>query len=124
MDKIELMCSPLQMQRVKDRVLKRLSIVLDHGQFINGPEVEAFELDIANYLETKNAIACANGTDALTVALMALELKVGEVVFTPSFTFVATAESIRLIGGIPWFVDVNEENYNISVPDLDLAIKH
>lgn len=123
MNKIELMYSAKQGQILKANVLTRIASIIDHGQFIQGPEVTAFEKQVCEFTNSKHAIGCANGTDALTIALMAVDLKEGEIVFTPSFTYVATAEAISILRGIPYFVDIDPNTYNISVESLETGIK-
>lgn len=123
MDKIELMYSAKQGQKLKAKILDRVSAIIDHGQFIQGPEVKAFEEVASNFTGAKHAIGCANGTDALTIALMAINLREGEVVFSPSFTYVATAEAICILRGIPYFVDIDPVTYNISPESLEAGIK-
>lgn len=102
-------------------IVKRISDVVHHSQFIIGPEVKELEKKLAAYCGAKHAIGCANGTDALTIALMAFDLKADEVVFTPSFTYVATAEAICILRGIPYFVDV-DSTFNISIESLKESI--
>lgn len=95
--------------------------VFDHGKFINGPEVQEFESKLCEYTGAKHAVTCANGTDALTIALLALELKPNDAIFVPSFTYIASVEAISLIGGMPYFIDVGED-YNICPDSLEAAI--
>lgn len=123
MEKINLLYSTAQTQKLKEAIMASWLCVLNHGEFISGPEVKALEQEISSYLNVKNAISCGNGTDALTIALMAIDLKPGEIVFTPSFTFVATAESICLIGGRPYFVDIDPKSYNICIKSLERALE-
>ncbi len=101
------------------------SVVLDvvrSTKYINGPEVQSFAKDLQAYLDVKHVIPCANGTDALQVAMMALNLKPGDEVITTAFTFVATAEVIALLGLKPVFVDVNPETFNIDPACISKAI--
>jgi len=111
-----------QYLKIKDEIDRAISKVLEHGSFIKGPEVKAFETELADYLGIKEVIACANGTDALQLALMALGLKTGDEVITTPFTFVSTVEVIRLLGLKPVFVDVDRETFNISTDELENAI--
>ncbi len=118
---IDLLYSPRQKDILHQSIVKRISDVVHHSQFIIGPEVKELEKKLAAYCGAKHAIGCANGTDALTIALMAFDLKADEVVFTPSFTYVATAEAICILRGIPYFVDV-DSTFNISIESLEESI--
>jgi dTDP-4-amino-4,6-dideoxygalactose transaminase len=86
--------------------------------YINGPEVKKFQKSLENYLGVKHVVPCANGTDALQIALMALDLKPGDEVICPAFTYVATAEVIGLLGLVPVMVDVDRESFNLTVEQL------
>lgn len=97
--------------------------VLEHGQYIMGPEVKELELKLADYIGVKHALACSSGTDALALPLMALKLNKGDAVFTSPFTFFASAESISLVGATPVFVDIDPHTYNIDPEDLDRKIQ-
>ena len=111
-----------QYQLHKESFDRAIHTVLDHGQYISGPEVKQFEQDLQKFLGVKHAITCGNGTDALVLALKALNLQANEVVFVPSFTFAATAEAVAYCGGIPYLVDINESTYNLDVNSLKEAI--
>lgn len=111
-----------QYQDIKKEVDARIQGVLDTASFINGPEVKRFQGELEAYLGVKHVIPCANGTDALQVALMALGLKPGDEVITTTFTFVATAEVIALLGLRPILVDVNPDSYLISTESIEEAI--
>src|SRR5690348_9526698 len=109
------------------RVLKkdidaRIQKVLDHGQYILGPEVRELEEKLAAYTGSRHCISVASGTEALLIALMALDLKPGDEVITTPFTFVATAEMIVLIGGKAVFVDVEPDTANIDASKIEAAI--
>lgn len=106
-----------QRRRIEGSLRRRMDAVLESGAFINGPEIAELENRLAEFTGAPHAIACANGTDALQLALMAIDLKPGDEVITPSFTFIATAEAIALLGGKPVFVDVDPVTFNID-PDL------
>ncbi|WP_041544519.1 MULTISPECIES: DegT/DnrJ/EryC1/StrS family aminotransferase [Chelativorans] len=111
-----------QRDRIQEKLEKRLAKVLAEGRYILGPEVAEFEEKIAAYLGVKYAIACANGTDALLIPLMAKGIGPGDAVFVPSFTFAATAEVVALAGASPVFVDIDPETYNIDIDSLQAAI--
>ena len=111
-----------QQARIKIDLDRRIQAVLAHGGYIMGPEVAELETRLAHYTGTKHCISCANGTDAILMALMALGVGRGDIVFAPTFTFVATAEVISLLGAIPYFVDVEEHSFNIDPVDLERQI--
>ena len=100
----------------------RIQKVLDHGQYVLGPEVAELEQRLADYVGAKHAVACASGTDALLVALMALDIKPGDEVITCPFTFVATVEMIVLLGAKPILVDVEPDTCNLDPRLLERAI--
>ncbi len=104
-----------QYQKLKPRIDAAMQQVIDACAFIKGPFVEKFEAELAHYLGVKHVIGCANGTEALMVALMALGLPRGSEVLTPDFTFVASAEAIALLGLVPILVDVDSETFNIDL---------
>ena len=112
-----------QYHELKPRIQRRIQTVLEHGQFIFGPEVEELEEKLAEYVGVKHAITCANGTDALTLALMALEIGEGDAVFVPTFTFFASAEAVAFSKATPIFVDSEPNSYNICPKDLEKKIK-
>lgn len=112
-----------QYRRIEGPVKRAIDNVLNHGQFIVGPEVKKFEQQLAAHCGAKHAIGCSNGTDALVLALMALGAGPGDAVFVPSFTFAATAEAVALVGATPVFVDCLADTYNIDAASLRAAIK-
>ncbi len=112
-----------QYQHLKKGIDRRIGLVLEHGQYIMGPEVFELEEQLADYVGVKHAITCANGTDALQLCLMVLGIKSGDAVFCPTFTFFATAEPIALMGATPVFVDSDEATFNICPIDLEKRIK-
>lgn len=122
MKKIEMVDLKSQYKNIKSEIDAAIQDVLDSGEFVKGKKVTEFENALANYLGVKHVIACANGTDALQIALMALGLKPGDEVVTVSFTFIATAEVIALLGLKPVFVDVNPDDFNINIEALAKAI--
>ena len=111
-----------QYEKIQDGMRKRMDAVLEHKQFIQGPEVRELEMRLASYTGRKYVKSCASGTDALTISLMALGIKQGDAVFVPSFTFFASAQSIVLAGGTPVFVDCREDTFNMSPDSLKKAI--
>lgn len=111
-----------QYQQIKNQLDPRIQEVIDSASFINGPEVKRFQTELEQYLDVRHVIPCANGTDALQVALMALGLKPGDEVITTTFTFVATAEVIALLGLRPILVDCDPESFLISLDELENSI--
>ena len=111
-----------QYLKIKEEVSKRILEVVDSIAFINGPYVKKFQKNLENYLNIKHVIPCGNGTDALQVAMMALGLKLGDEVITTTFTFIATAEVIALLGLTPVLVDVTPDTYNIDPEAIRKAI--
>ncbi|MCG9729306.1 DegT/DnrJ/EryC1/StrS family aminotransferase [Shewanella sp. Isolate13] len=112
-----------QYLHLKEKIDARIHKVLDHGQYIMGPEVKELEEKLAEYVGVKHAITCANGTDALTLAMMVLGIKKGDAVFCPTFTFFATAETIAYEEATPVFVDSDESTFNICPIDLEKRIQ-
>ena len=112
-----------QYKHLKTKIDKRIQDVLDHGKYIMGPEVQELEEKLAEYVGVKHAITCANGTDALTLAMMVLNIGKGDAVFCPTFTFFATAEVIAYEGATPVFVDSDEATFNICPIDLEKRIQ-
>jgi dTDP-4-amino-4,6-dideoxygalactose transaminase len=112
-----------QQERIKDRVDAAIQRTLAHGAYILGPEVGEFEAALAKFCGAKHAIGCSNGTDALSLALMAKEVGPGHAVFCPSFTFAATAEVVALVGATPYFVDIHEDTFNLDPKSLERAIE-
>ena len=111
-----------QQQRIKSEIDANIQTVLSHGKYILGPEVNELEEKLAAYTGAKYCITCANGTDALQIALMALGIGPGDEVITPGFTYIATAETVALLGANPVYVDVYENTYNLNVELLEAAI--
>jgi UDP-2-acetamido-2-deoxy-ribo-hexuluronate aminotransferase len=111
-----------QYRALKNSIDSHIQAVLDHGQYIMGPEMLALEGQLANYVGAKHCISVASGTDALLISLMALGIGPGDEVVTTPFTFVATAEVIVLVGAKPVFVDVESDTCNIDVALLEAAI--
>lgn len=122
MKKIQMVDLQGQYKDIKEQVEKSLQGVLDSAAFINGPEVHALQKELEEYLGVKHVIPCANGTDALQIAMMALDLKPGDEVITADFTFAATVEVIALLGLTPVLVDVDPVTFNIDINALERAI--
>lgn len=124
MRKIQMVDLVSQYQDIKSEVDASISEVIEKAQFINGPAVKNFQADLESYLGAKHVIPCANGTDALQIALMALGLKPGDEVITPSFTYIATTEVMALLGLKPIFVDVDPDTFCLDHNKIEEAITH
>lgn len=111
-----------QYLHIKDEIDAGIQKVIDSCAFINGPQVKAFQRNLESYLNVKHVIPCANGTDALQIALMALDLESGDEVIVPAFTYVATAEVIALLGLVPVMVDVDPNTFNVTADIIESAI--
>ncbi len=111
-----------QRQRLGPAIDAAVARVLNHCQFILGPEVRAFEMELAAFCGARHVVTCASGTDALVLALRAMEVGPGDAVLCPSFTFCATAEVAALVGATPVFVDVDAETFNIDVKGIAGAV--
>ena len=111
-----------QYQLHKEVFDRAIYAVLEHGQYVHGSEVTEFETQLRHFTNAKHAITCGNGTDALILALKAMHLQKNDVVFVPSLTFAATAEAVVLCGGIPFFVDIDENTYNLNPESLKTAV--
>ena len=113
-----------QYSRLKRAIDARIQAVLDHGQYILGPEVRELETRLAARIGSKHCIGCASGTDALLLAMMALGIRSGDEVITSPFTFFATAEMIVLLGAVPVFVDIDPATYNVDPTKIEAVITH
>lgn len=113
-----------QQERIKPQLDARIQAVLAHGGYIMGPEVRELETALAAFCGARFALGCANGTDALQLALMALKAGPGDAVFCPTFTFAATAEVVPMVGATPVLVDVRDDSFNLDVESLKRAIVH
>ncbi|SEM04826.1 dTDP-4-amino-4,6-dideoxygalactose transaminase [Syntrophus gentianae] len=111
-----------QQQRIRKILEEKVLRVMDHGQYIMGPEIKMLEEELAAFTGVKHAVACSSGTDALLMALMAYGVGPGDAIFTTPFTFIATAEVVALLGATPVFVDIDPRTYNIDPEKLELAI--
>jgi UDP-2-acetamido-2-deoxy-ribo-hexuluronate aminotransferase len=112
-----------QFRELEDEIRAGIDRVLTHGQFIMGPEIQELEAGLAEYCGVKHAISCSSGTDALLMPLMAYGVGPGDAIFTTTFTFVATAEVISLLGATPVFVDIDPRTFNIDPEKLAAAIQ-
>ncbi len=122
MNKISMVDLKGQYLKIKDQIDSSIANVIDSTAFINGPAVKGFQEHLEKYLNVKHVIPCANGTDALTVSMMALDMKPGDEVITTSFTFIATAEVIALLRLTPVVVDVDPDTFNIDPEAINRAI--
>lgn len=119
---IEFIDLKAQQTRIKDKIDAGIQRVLAHGQYILGPEVAELEEKLADFVGAKYCITCANGTDALQIAQMALGIGPGDEVITPGFTYIATAETVALLGAKPVYVDIDPRTYNLDPTLLEAAI--
>tara|TARA_B110000908_G_C10255749_1_gene455343 strand:- start:2233 stop:3363 length:1131 start_codon:yes stop_codon:yes gene_type:complete len=111
-----------QQKLIRPQLDAAIKKVLDHGQYIMGPEVKEFESQLREFTGAKHALTCANGTDALTICLMAWGIGPGDAVFMPSFTYVATAETAAQLGATPFFVDICADTFNIDPQSFKQAV--
>ncbi|MBO0902411.1 DegT/DnrJ/EryC1/StrS family aminotransferase [Jiella sonneratiae] len=111
-----------QRDRIRDKVDRRIAAVLDHGAFIMGPEIRELEAELSRFCGMEHTLSCASGTDALALPLMAWDIRPGDAVFCPSFTFAATAEVVAWLGAVPVFVDVDASTFNMDPASLERAI--
>lgn len=112
-----------QYRLIESEVHKNIQAVLEHGAYVMGPEIRDLESKLAAYAGAKHAVACASGTDALLMALMALGIGRGDAVFTTPFTFMATAEVVSLLGATPVFCDIDATTFNMDPASLDAVIR-
>lgn len=122
MKNIQMVDLQSQHEKIKNAVDQAIDVCITSAHFINGPQVKEFAGALSQYLDGVNVIPCANGTDALQIALMALNLRVGDEIILPAFTYVATAEVIGLLGLTPVVVDVNKDTFNIDLSAVAAAI--
>ena len=113
-----------QQAEIKDRIDENIARVLSHGNYILGPEVDQLEEVLSTYTGVKHCITCANGTDALQIALMGLGVGVGDEVISPAFSYIAAAEAVALLGANNRFVDVDPETCNVDPDKLECAISN
>jgi UDP-2-acetamido-2-deoxy-ribo-hexuluronate aminotransferase len=119
---IQMVDTKNQYLKIKAEVDSAIQSVIDSTQFIQGPAVKQFESNVEKYLGSKHAIGCASGTDALQIAMMAMGIKPGDEIITTPFTFVATTETIALLGARPVYVDIDEKTFNIDVSKIEERI--
>lgn len=112
-----------QRARIADKINAAVMKVIEDGKYIMGPEVKAFETQMAEFSNTKHALGCANGTEAIALPLMAWDLRPGDAVFCPSFTFAATGEVVPWLGASPVFVDIDPKTYNMDPAHLEASIE-
>jgi dTDP-4-amino-4,6-dideoxygalactose transaminase len=120
--KIEFIDLKAQRRYLGEKIDKAILGAVDAAQFIMGPQVKAFEADMSRFCGAKHSIACANGTDAIALCLMAMALRPGHAVICPSFTFASTAEVVAWLGATPIFVDIDEATYNMDPAGLEQAM--
>ena len=120
--KIQMVDLKSQYNKIKSEIDKSILEVISSSKFINGPDVKRFEENLKSYLNVNNVIPCANGTDALQIALMALDLEKDSEIICPSFTYVATAEVISLLGFKPVMADVDFDTFNIKAEHIENLI--
>ena len=123
-NKIQMVDLKGQYLKIKDEVDAGIHRVIDNTAFINGPIVKEFAQHLSEYQGGCHVITCANGTDALTLALMAWGVGAGDAVFGPDFTFFSSGEVVAAVGATPVFVDVRQDTYNINVLSLETQIKN
>lgn len=124
MQQIQFIDLKTQQQVIKNQVNEAISRVLEHGQYILGPEVSELESKLCDYTGAKYTVTCANGTDALKLLLMANNVRVNDAVFVPSFTFAATAEVVSHLKATPIFIDICEDTFNMCPKSLESGILH
>ncbi len=112
-----------QYEKLQEEINENIRKVLNHGKYIMGPEVLELEENLKQYVGTKYCVTCSNGTDALSMVLMAWNIGQGDAVFLPTFTFMATAEVVSLRGATPIFVDIDLDTFNMDVNSLEKAIE-
>ena len=124
MDKIQMVDLKGQYLKIKEDIDKSIQAVIDSSAFINGPAVKTFTEQLSKYMGGCHVVTCGNGTDALQIALMALDLKPGDEVIVPAFTYVASAEVIGLLGLTPVMVDVDPRTFNVTVENIKKGLSN
>ena len=113
-----------QYQVLRKEIDNAVLSVMSNANYISGIQVKELEEELASYVGAKHCITCANGTDALSLAMMAWDIGEGDAVFVPDFTFFSSGEVVPLVGATPIFVDIDEDTYNINPQRLDQAIQY
>ena len=111
-----------QYKRLESDIDKRIKAVLEHGQFIMGPEIDELEKRLSKFSDSKHCLSCSSGTDALLISLLAQGISSGDKIITTPFTYIATAEVIKLIGATPVFVDIDSKTFNIDCEKIGIAL--
>ncbi len=119
---IQMVDTKNQYLKIKSEIDSAINNVIESTQFIQGPAVKEFEKNVEKYLGVKHAIGCASGTDALQIAMMAVDIKPGDEILTTPFTFVATTETIALLGAVPVYVDIDPKTFNIDPAKMEASI--
>jgi UDP-2-acetamido-2-deoxy-ribo-hexuluronate aminotransferase len=122
LENIQMVDLKSQYNLIKSDVHAAMNEVIETTAFINGPQVEKFAHELANYLDVKHVIPCANGTDSLQIAMMALGLKAGDEIITPSFTYIATVEVVALLGLTPVFCEVNPKTFCMDANEIEKLV--
>ncbi|MCC2111515.1 MAG: aminotransferase class I/II-fold pyridoxal phosphate-dependent enzyme, partial [Hyphomicrobiales bacterium] len=122
MNKVAFIDLQAQRRRLGNQIEDALARVLEHGQYVMGPEIAACESRLAEFCGAQHVVTCGSGTQALHMAMRALGVVPGDAVFVPAFTFVAPAEMVAMIGATPIFVDVRENDFNMDPASLEAAI--
>ena len=112
-----------QQKLIRDKIDNRINQVLDHGQYILGPEVKELEEKLSSFTGSKHVLCCSSGTEALLLSLLGLKIKPGEGVIVPAFTFASSAEEMPLVGAIPIFIDVKRDTFNLDPTKLSDTLK-
>lgn len=121
--KLEFIDLKAQQARIRPEIDRAVARVMDHGQYIMGPEIKELEKQLATFTGAQHVISCASGTDALLIAMMAMGVKQGDAVLCPAFTYTATPETIALLGGSPVFVEVDAATFNVSAAHLKAGLE-
>ena len=121
LDKMQFIDLKAQQKLIRVKIDQRIKKILDHGQYIMGPEIDELEERLSDYVNVKHCISCSSGTDALLIPLMAMKIGPGDAVITTPFTYIATAEVIALVGATPIFCDIYDRTFNINPEQLQKA---
>ncbi|QQL51508.1 DegT/DnrJ/EryC1/StrS family aminotransferase [Mucilaginibacter ginkgonis] len=121
-DKIQMVDLKSQYHKIKSEIDQALMVAVEEGAYINGPQVKQFAENLRNYTKSNTVITCANGTDALQIAMMALDFQPGDEVIVPAFTYIATVEVIALLGLKPVFIDVKDDTFELDCTQIEALI--